>query len=125
MEEFEGTSARNSKRTKFITLINHLNNPNKIVSKKMNYYIKQTKEQLRDTSIDQASKELERQQIKVLRMKRNLMSIQAYRDELAEKKDLILHVRDKYPDIKFKNQDIFDHTLAEINSHIAKNLKHA
>lgn len=58
-------------------------------------------------------------------MKRNLMSIQAYRDELEEKKNLILHVREKYPDIHFDNHDIFNHTLAELNSHVTKNLKHA
>jgi len=38
---------------------------------------------------------------------------------------MILHVREKYPDIKFKNQDIFNYTLAEFNNHVAKNLKHA
>ena len=71
----EGTSARNTKRQRaFKDIIDHRNNPNKFIRERMEKFYAETNFKklniIRDTSMGQASKELERQQIKLLRLNR-------------------------------------------------------
>lgn len=79
-EELEGTSARNVKRKfHFNNHIDHINNPNKVIKDKMTDFFLKTGSptkacHFRDTRLDQASKELERYQIKLLRANRQFHS---------------------------------------------------
>ena len=73
--EEEGSSPKNLKRKiLFRNQIDHLNNPNKILTDKMKNFYEKTKHTgtcgLRDTSIYQASKYLERQQLKLKQIHR-------------------------------------------------------
>lgn len=87
-EELEGTSVKNVKRKfHFGSHIDHLKNPNKVIKEKMEEFFYKTASptkafHFRDTRLDQASKELERQQIKVIRANRHMYSISAYKEEL-------------------------------------------
>ena len=66
LDFIEGTSARNIKRQReFRDYIDHINNPNKFLREKMGKFYTDTKawnlNRMRDSRLDQASKELERQ----------------------------------------------------------------
>ena len=74
-EEEEGTSYRNFRRkTHFNQMVDHINNPNTYLQEKMSNFFSKTYtrpfHRQRDTSLDSASKELERQQMKFLRVNR-------------------------------------------------------
>ena len=78
----------------------HLRNDNVIVQDRMGQYFESTYKranmqvsleenpanQLREASLDQASEELERQQLRYHRMQKQLSTIVVYRQELMEKK---------------------------------------
>ena len=70
----EGTSAMNLRRGTFTEAINHLNNPNKLLTEQMaDYYGKTIAPgncNLRDTGLSQASRELERKVTKLMRTER-------------------------------------------------------
>ena len=42
------------------------------------------------------------------------MSINAYQEELVEKKKFLKYVRQKIPDIKLTDHDIYNYTLVEM-----------
>ena len=53
-------------------MVDHLNNPHELLNKTMDNFFKKTYDPVkvdRDTSLDQASKEMERQQIKLMQIK--------------------------------------------------------
>jgi hypothetical protein len=107
-EELEGTSVKNVKRKfHFNNHIDHINNPNKVLKDKMSDFFLKTGSptkacHFRDTRLDQASKELERYQVKILRANRQFQSINAYKDEYAAKKIYYAHMKAQYPELPFK-----------------------
>lgn len=65
-------------------MIDHLNNNNPIVQKRLADYFKKSRrgsKEFRDTTLISASKELERQNIKVQRMFTHLNTILSYRND--------------------------------------------
>mmetsp|Transcript_38496 Transcript_38496/g.58588 ORF Transcript_38496/g.58588 Transcript_38496/m.58588 type:complete len:104 (+) Transcript_38496:861-1172(+) len=102
----EGTSARNIKRKcRFTEHIDHLNHPNSIINNKMKRFFSTTKEpnnfNLRDTSLEQASKELERKQIQLMRYNRQFDTLHAYRQEFKDKNKFFEKIKSDYPNIGF------------------------
>ena len=80
---------------------------------------------LRDTSIYQASKYLERQQLKLKQIHRQITTMQAYRDELAEKEEFLREIKLNYPFIGFKEHEVHSYTFEEMKIKISQMLEHA
>jgi len=111
----EGTSPMNLKRkSQFSEVISHLHNPNKLINDQMNEYYQKTKNShfyVRDTRLGEASRELERKVTKLLRTNRQLNTINAYRNELEEKKVYYNFIKKEYPEIAFSEHDIHSYTI--------------
>lgn len=85
------------------------------------YYTNTIKsEAFRDASLDQSSKELERQNTKILKMQNQFNTIAAYRHELNMKYSIIDKVQREYPELIENNRfnpmrDIHNLTFIELN----------
>ena len=72
--DFEGASAQNTKRKHFTDQIDHIDNSNRLITSKMKTYFNKTYSRgsvMRDTRLTQASKEMERQHVKLQRLNRS------------------------------------------------------
>lgn len=130
VEEEEGTSYRNFRRkAHFNSMVDHINNPNSYLNEKMTEYFKKSYtrpfHRARDTSLDGASKEFERQQIKFLRLNRQLNSITAYKDELVKKSEFFAKTRRRYPLLRFNEHELHNYTYDEMRRLIAQRIENA
>jgi len=55
----------------------------------------------RDTRLHQASKYMEREQLKLKQIHRQISSIEAYRIELVEKRQFLAGIKENYPHVDF------------------------
>jgi hypothetical protein len=80
---------------------------------------------IRDTSLNQASKELERQQIKILRANRMFNSSIAFREEMDLKKRFFNQMVHRYPAIEFTEHEIHSMTYEQMKIEISSRIQSA
>ena len=86
---FEGISASNIKRSLYRDRIDHLYNENPLINAKMNKYYAATIKMPRDTRLHQASKELERQKVKLMKLSKQREFVQTFNYEMSKKDDYL------------------------------------
>jgi len=110
-------------------VIDHLHNPNDAIGKTMEGFFRKTysppKTTDRDTSLGQASKEMERQQLKLLQINRRMRSIGAYQEEHRQKIDFFAYIKKKYPLIEFEEHNLHNYNFDEVKRIIASRIEAA
>ena len=117
------------RKFQFTSHIDHLQNPNKVISEKMEQFFATTRNPknpvTRDTSLTQASKELERQQIKILHANRMFNSSNAYKEEMVLKKAFFNQIVRNFPAIHFNEHEIHSMTYEQMRIEITNRIQSA
>lgn len=110
-------------------MIDHLNNPHELLNKTMDNFFKNTyaprKAVDRDTSLDQASKEMERQQIKLMQIRQRRTSVEAYNEEFHQKCEFFAYIKHRYPLIQFEEHNLHNYTLDQVKRILASKIEAA